>query len=379
MSETRFRSDPSPIRSSWDDLLAGIDNVEDWRRRKETLRSRYLQLIRDDYKPAKAPLELKEHESVDVDGAYVRQLISYNVEPDERAHAYLAIPHQLSRPTAGVVTLHGTHNFGKERLAGLTGDGEKALLDHLARRGYVVIAPDHFVAGHRIPAAGAYRTDAFYSKHPDWTAVGKSTYEHSIAVDVLQSLGQVDAESIGVLGHSLGGHGAIFLAAYDERIAATACNCAQATFRHNPNAEDWARDHFYVYFKHIRNRLLDGELPPIDFHEIVSLISPRPFLDICGLNDADGLAQRQRTLMNLKIMDVYELQGAPENFAFYCHGLGHSVSYHSRHLMYAWMDKHLKHAESTRARPVRQGRLSCSVRSAALTLKTRLGRALKRT
>jgi len=39
---------------------------------------------------------------------------------------------------------------------------DKAYLDHLCRKGYVVIAPDHFVAGHRIPAAGPYDTAAFY-------------------------------------------------------------------------------------------------------------------------------------------------------------------------------------------------------------------------
>jgi len=53
---------------------------------------------------------------------------------------------------------------------------DKAYLDHLCRKGYVVIAPDHFVAGHRIPAAGPYDTAAFYKKHPEWTAVGKFTY-----------------------------------------------------------------------------------------------------------------------------------------------------------------------------------------------------------
>jgi cephalosporin-C deacetylase-like acetyl esterase len=37
--------------------------------------------------------------------------------------------------------------------------------------------------------------------------VGKFTYEHAIAIDVLQSLPEVDPQRIGALGHSLGGHG----------------------------------------------------------------------------------------------------------------------------------------------------------------------------
>ena len=45
--------------------------------------------------------------------------------------------------------------------------------------------------------------------------------------------------------------------------------------------------------------------------------------------------------MNLKIMDVYELEGKPQNFAFYVHGQGHSGQADSRQLIFAWLDKHL--------------------------------------
>ena len=349
---TRSRSDPPAIRSSWDDLLEGVKTPEDWRRRKAILRDRYLDLIRDRFKPEKPSLDLKVHEAVAVDGAYVRSLISYNVEADERAHAYLAIPFDAPFPAPAIVSLHGTYEFGKEQAAGLRDDPDKAHLDHLARRGYVVIAPDHFVAGHRVPPEGSYETGRFHAKHPQWTAVGKFTYEHSIAIDVLQSLPEVDKSRIGALGHSLGGHGTFFLAAYDARIKASACNCGGAFFRHNPKVEAWARDQWYVYFKHARPRLMQGELPPIDMHEIISLIAPRPFLDVFALNDGNPLTQRQRTLMDMKIMDVYELEGAPENFSFYVHGMKHSVPHMSRELIHGWMDMHLKPGDATRTRLV---------------------------
>lgn len=348
----RLRSDPPVIESSWDDLLTDVTTVEDWRRHRERLKQRYLDLLCDQHKPAKALLELETHESVEVDGVYTRHLISYNVESDERAHAYLGIPLRREGKMPGVVALHGTFAKGKERAAGLVDNPDKAYLDHLCRRGYVVISPDHFVAGHRTPAEGSYETRRFYEKHPEWTAVGKFTYEHSIAVDVLQSRAEVDPERIGALGHSLGGHGTIFLAAYDERIKAAACNCGGSFFRHNPRVEAWARDHWYVYFKPIRPGLLEGRLPPIDFHEIMALVAPRAFLDLSGLNDGIPLTQRQRVLMLLKIMDVYELEKAPQNFAFFVHGRGHSVKHESRELMYGWMDTHLKPPAATETRLV---------------------------
>ena len=357
----RKRTEPTPILSSWDDIFEGVKNAEDWKAHKEMLRKRYLDLIRDSYKPAKPPLDLITHESVRVDGVYERRLISYAVEAGERAHAFLAVPLDFKKPEPAVISLHGTYARGKEREAGLEDNPEKAFLDQLARRGYVVIAPDHFVAGERIPPEGAYNTQRFYEKHPEWTAVGKSVYEHSIAVDLLQTLPEVDARRIGVLGHSLGGHGAYFLSAYDPRVKVTVANSACAPFRQNNKVEAWGRDQWYIYFKHIRPGLLRGELPPIDMHEIMALVAPRPFLDLSALNDyiageEPKLAQltyRQRVLMLMKVMDVYELEEAPQNFAFFSHGQGHSVPHEARRLIYGWLDKHLKGEEATRTALVR--------------------------
>ena len=353
-ADIRKRSDPPVIESSWDDLLDGVKTAAEWKQRKAELRQRYLRLLRDEFKPAKPSLDLRVHERVAVAGVYERRLVSYRVEEDERAHAYLAVPLKRTGKLPAVVALHGTFKQGKERAAGLMDNPEKAYLDHLARRGYVVIAPDHFVAGHRVPPDGAYDTGRFHAKHPNWTAVGKFTYEHSIAVDVLQSLDVVDGARIGALGHSLGGHGTFFLAAYDSRIKAAASNCSASFFRHNSKVEAWSRDHWYVYFKPIRAGLLRDELPEIDFHEIISLIAPRAFLDLSALNDGDPLTQRQRVLMNLKIMDVYELEKAPGNFAFNVHGRGHSVKHESRELMYGWMDTHLKPPAATQAERVQK-------------------------
>ena len=349
--ETELPNAPE-IQSSWDDLTVGIRTQEDWEVRRVLLRQKYLALLRDQYKPNKPTLDLQIQEEVIVEGIYKRQLISYAVESDERAHAYLGIPLNLDGPAPAIIALHGTYAQGKQRAAGLVDNPDKAYLDHLCRRGYIVIAPEHFVSGHRIPVQGPYETGKFYEKHPEWTAVGKFTFEHSIAIDVLQSLDQVDDDRIGVLGHSLGGHGSFFLAAYDDRIKASASNCSAPFFRHNPGVEHWARDHWYVYFKHIREDLIKGILPPIDFHEIIALIAPRAFLDVSGLNDGHYPTQQQRVLMLMKIMEVYELVQAPENFAFYVHGRGHSVAHESRQLMYGWMDTQLKPMEATKTKLV---------------------------
>jgi dienelactone hydrolase len=355
----RRKSVPPVIHSSWDDLLEGIKTRANWDKRRQVLKKRYLELIRDAHRPKRKPaLDLKIHETKVVDGRYKRLAISYNVDAGERANAYLGIPLKLAGKAPAVVTLHGTHPQGMKMEAGLIASRQKvydnAYLDHLCRRGFVVIAPEHFVSGQRIPPEGAYDTTRFYKKHPEWTAVGKFTYEHAIAVDVLETLPEVDRANIGTMGHSLGGHGAYFLAAYDERIKAAVCNCGGGGFRHARNPEEWARDRWYVYLKHIRPGLLAGELPQIDIHEIISLIAPRAYLEVLGLNDGDPLAERQEVLMLMKVADVYQLVGKPENMGFFVHGRGHSVRHESRELIYGFLEAHLKPPAATEARPVKE-------------------------
>ena len=80
-----MRSDPPVIHSSWDDLLEGVHAREEWAAHAKVLRKRYLELIRDDYKPARPDLDVQVHESRIVEGIYRRLYISYSVETGERA------------------------------------------------------------------------------------------------------------------------------------------------------------------------------------------------------------------------------------------------------------------------------------------------------
>ena len=62
----------------------------------------------------------------------------------------------------------------------------------------------------------------------------------------------------------------------------------------------------------------------------------------CRLNDGPPQTQRQRLLMLAKLMEVWQLSGAPENMSFYAHGQGHAIEHDARGLIYSWIDKHLK-------------------------------------
>jgi len=345
----------SPFETSWDDLLEGVDSHEAWEEKRRDVKRRFLELLRDEFapKPPKDPDVVVEREW---DGGGFRILdVNYQVEEDERAHAYIGMPEcpapEGRRP--GVVCLHGTTNWGARRTLGLppkAGDPHAGKvgsgLDYarqLVRRGYVTISPEHFCCARRMPEAGPYETGPFYRKHPDWNAVGKYMYDSRIACDVLCTRPEVDASRLGVTGHSLGGHGSIWLAAYDDRIRCAAPSCSARTFRENPEPLHWARDYWYVYFAQLREVFLAGEQAPIDFHEMMALIAPRPLLERFALNDGDPQNQNHRVMLHVRLRELYRMLGAEVAHAFLVFGDGHSIPDFSRATMLSWMDRWLKY------------------------------------
>ena len=347
---------PTPLQTSWDDLLDGVDSPETWEKKRLSIKSRFLDLIRDRDAP-ETPCDLLVQVEREWDGGGFRiQYISYQVEADERAHAYVAFPYGPVPADGfpGVVCLHGTSNWGARRTLGLPpepGDpgADKAPVDgkdyarQLVCRGYVTISPEHFCSAARMPREGPYDTAVFYRKHPNWSAVGKYVQDSRIACSVLAARPEVDAARLGVTGHSLGGHGSIWLAAYDDRIRCAAPSCSGYTFRENPEPLHWSRDHWYVYFPQLRDVFLSGRTVQCDFHEMMALIAPRPLLERFALNDGDPTAQGHRMMLHLKLGQLYRLLECEQAHAFLIFGDGHSIPDLSRESMLSWMDRWLKH------------------------------------
>ncbi len=49
------------IQSSWDDLLTGVKTQDEWHQRRAILKKRYLDLLRDQFKPEKPEEVSKTH------------------------------------------------------------------------------------------------------------------------------------------------------------------------------------------------------------------------------------------------------------------------------------------------------------------------------
>lgn len=147
----------------------------------------------------------------------------------------------------------------------------------LARAGYVTLSIDMPAFGERATASEGYLSKAllWYGR----SLFGQMLEDHSAALTYLASRPDVDARRIGAFGISMGCTLSYWLAAIDERIAATAHLCCFADFR--TMIAIGAHDGHGIYL------VVPGLLEEADAGDIAALVAPRPQL-IC-IGEADPL------------------------------------------------------------------------------------------
>jgi dienelactone hydrolase len=262
---------------------------------------------------------------------YLRKKISYASAPGERVPAYLLIPEGRQGRVPAVLCLHQTVRIGKDEPVGLGGSGNLRYADELARRGYVVLAPDY-------PGFGEHTIDVYAR---GWASGSmKAVWDNIRGVDLLRSLPEVDRGRIGCMGHSLGGHNTLFTGAFDTRIRALVSNCGFTAFGkyYGGNIAGWAGR---AYMPRIRTDYPTPERMPFDFHEVVAALAPRAFLAIAPIRDDNFEVSGVRDVM-AAARPVYRLFGRPERLSALYPDCGHDWPPDTREAAYRWLDRWLK-------------------------------------
>jgi hypothetical protein len=322
--------------------LNAVKTPSDWDvRRKHILANmqRVMGPLPDDSK--KVPLDVQVLEEVKEE-KYTRQKITFAVENGDRVPAYLLIPHQARRAGGvsppspqrfpGVLVPHQTIKIGKMEPAGLGQQPNKHIAKHLAERGYVTLAPDY-------PKFGDYDIDVYKMGYA--SATMKGIWNHIRAVDLLQSLPEVDPERIGAIGHSLGGHNSMFVAEFDTRIKCVVSSCGFNSFPKymKGNLAGWSHN---GYMPRIRTHYdLKPEKMPFDFTEVVAALAPRAFLACSPTGDTNFDVDGVRDCIKAAT-PVYELLGAKDKLAAIHPDCGHDFPPEVRKVAYEWMDRWLK-------------------------------------
>ncbi|MBM3234704.1 hypothetical protein FJZ31_00215 [Candidatus Poribacteria bacterium] len=296
---------------------------------------------------AKIPLDPKIISAEDC-GGYIRPKISIAVQPDDHMPAYLLIPKNIKGRVPAIICFYGTTSgAGKETTVGLSGrePGSPPARNYsfaldIVEAGFVAFAADYLRDGERIkPGRQPYDTTDFYEQFPDWSIHGKDIWDNSRAIDYLQTLDFVDAEKIGMTGHSYGGHSTIFAAALEPRIKVAVSNGPVSDFLHHGmhwGVPKGARNSQSL--PAMRPYVLDHTLPlPVTFYEFTALIAPRPLL----VGQAVGERRPMEEENYAAVKQVYQALGYGDRVLYHWYAGDHDYPPEARQAAVDWFRRWL--------------------------------------
>ncbi len=264
---------------------------------------------------------------------FTRRKITYVSEGDDRVPAYLFLPVGTKRRRPAMLCLHQTTRIGKGEPAGLGGKPDLQYARELAERGYVTLAPDY-------PNFGDYKVDADAMGYVSTTM--KGVWNHMRAVDLLQSLPEVDAKRIGVIGHSLGGHNSLYLAAFDTRIRAIVTSCGFNSFSKYMKGDLTGWSH-KGYMPRIASDFgKDPARMPFDFPGVLAALAPRPVFINAPLNDANFEVSGVRDCVAAAMAAYQRVFHAGDKLVATYPDTGHEFPPAVRAAAYEFLDRWLK-------------------------------------
>lgn len=310
-----------------------VETVADWDVRRGHVLAHLQDVMGELPGPERlAPLDWKILETIKEDG-FTRHKIDFQSEPGDRVPAWLAIPDGdpvAKRPA--MLCLHQTVAIGKDEPIGLGQKPELWYARELAQRGYVTISPDY-------PNFGEYQRDVYKMGYA--SASMKAIWNNKRAVDLLASLPEVDPDRIGVIGHSLGGHNAIFTALFEPRLKVVVSSCGFNAFPFYMKGDiaGWSHKGYMPRLKDRYN--LDLKRVPFDFPELIASLAPRPFFTNSPLHDDNFDVEGARACITAARL-VYALYGAESNLKAVYPDAGHAFVDEARMRAYKFLDDWLK-------------------------------------
>lgn len=263
-----------------------VKTAEDWQRRRAEIRTRWERML------GRWP-DLIEQPKVEILAsttreAFVEHRIRFAWAPERYTNAYLLIP-EGTGPRPAVVTV-----FYEPETAIGQGKPYRDFALQLARRGFVTLSIGTTEASNA-------KTYAIYYPSIDNASVAPLSmlgYAAANAWHVLANRPEVDANRIGIVGHSFGGKWAMFASCLFDKFACAAWSDPGIVFDESrPSVNYW--EPWYLGYHpppwRTRGMITDqnpaqGLYPKLragghDLHELHALMAPRPFLVSGGSED----------------------------------------------------------------------------------------------
>jgi dienelactone hydrolase len=272
---------------------------------------------------------------------FTRLSITFMAAKNEKVPAYLYVPHQKGNieKKPGILALHPTGEIGKKVVDGQGPLSNRAYARELAQRGYVVIAPDY-------PGFGDLRGYDFKADRYE-SGTMKSIFDNIRCIDLLQSRVDVDPDRIGAIGHSLGGHNALFTGAFDKRLKVIVSSCGwtlldyynagkEVTEKYGGALGPWAQEQYMPLLNDKYH--LDARKIPFDFDEVIAALAPRAFFSNSPSKDGNFNLQGVKKGIE-EVSEVYDFLGAGNKLVAEYPDSGHDFPPEVRFKAYEFIDK----------------------------------------
>lgn len=292
-------------------------------------------------KPKKrCALDLQVEQETD-GGSYLRRLVTYASEAGSRVPAYLLIPKpalDTKKKLPAMLALHPTEmQYGHRVVTEQLRANYRAYARDLAERGYVVLAPAY-------PIMASYQPDLKALGYQSGTM--KAIWDNIRGLDLLETLPYVRKGRFGAIGHSLGGHNAIYTAVFEPRIQVVVSSCGFDSYLdyYDGDPKNWELERGWCQTRYMP-RLADyrGRLAeiPFDFHELLGALAPRPVFVNAPLRDANFRWQSVDNIVGAASA-IYRLYGVPQNLVVEHPDCEHDFLPREREAAYRFLDQHLR-------------------------------------
>jgi hypothetical protein len=168
----------------------------------------------------------------------------------------------------------------------------------------------------------------------------KAIWDNIRGLDLLESLPFVTKTKIGAVGHSLGGHNAIYTAVFDERIKVVVTSCGFDSYVDymDGKIKGWTSEHYMPKLLFYQDRLTEI---PFDFQELIGALAPRPIFINAPLGD-ENFKWRSVDEVVKAATPVYRLYGAEQSLQVHHPDCGHDFPLEVRNQAYELLDQRLK-------------------------------------
>jgi hypothetical protein len=331
-----------------EDEISGIHSPEQWKERQSIIRKTLLEIVGPF--PEKTPLNAKILKTIVKEEFKVEHIV-YESVPGFYVTSSLYIPAGLKKRSAAPAVIYCSGHHAE----GYRSDVYQHVILNLVKKGFIVFAFDPVGQGERLeyfdqkagksiiggptsehsyPGAQAFLTGSSQARYMIWDGIR--------AVDYLISRKEVDPLRIGITGRSGGGTQSAYIAAFDDRIYASAPENYITSYRRllqSIGPQDAEQNLF--------NILSVG----LDHPDFLIVRAPKPAMMITTINDMFSIQGAMET--EEEISKIYRAYGKSENFSRVTDDAGHASTVKNREAMYSFFQKHLDNPGSNKDDDIR--------------------------